>query len=208
MAVLCEGISVIVRRDSIDERFTGGWAAFEELVPNATLCSDGELARVGFMNPDSVEDFVSELEVRGLTFDADEFRDAAEAFGVPENELADELNREDIAVVDQVRGPTRPCAWLEFGRFPMGQSPVDKVSMCWLFEGERILGEAHYFKEKSMQLHAPTGWRYEGSLSQKFGFVPTEDFDDRLTYLRSEAGLDVYLDRATGKEVFVGRPKI
>jgi hypothetical protein len=47
MAVLCEGISVIVRRDAIDKDFDGGWSGFEALVPNSTLCTDGELARVG-----------------------------------------------------------------------------------------------------------------------------------------------------------------
>lgn len=189
MAVLCEGISVIVRRDSIDQRFTGGWAAFEELVPNSTLCSDGELARVGFMEPGSVEQFVSELVMRGLVF------------------YGDENNQEDIAVADQVRGLTRPCNWLEFGRFPMGDNPQDRVSMCWLFEGERIAHGIH-LKGRSMELHAPPGWRYEGSLSQQFGFVSNQDLNERMEFLRTEDNLDVYRDRDTGKEVFVGRPKI
>jgi hypothetical protein len=176
MAVLCEGISVIVRRDSIDSRFNGGWAAFEELVPNATLCTDGELARVGFMDPDSVQDFVSELEIGGLVFDAEELRNAAELFGVAEDGLGDDLAREDIAVVDQLRGPTRPCNWLEFGRFPVGENPDDKVSMCWLFEGVRIAHGIH-LKGRSMQLHAPAGWSYEGSLSQQFTFLPNDETD-------------------------------
>jgi hypothetical protein len=176
MAVLCEGISVIVRRDSIDSRFNGGWAAFEELVPNATLCTDGELARVGFMDPDSVQDFISELEIGGLVFDGEELRNAAELFGVAEDGLGDDLAHEDIAVVDQLRGLTRPCNWLEFGRFPVGENPDDKVSMCWLFEGVRIAHGIH-LKGRSMQLHAPAGWSYEGSLSQQFTFLPNDETD-------------------------------
>ena len=51
----------------------------------------------------------------------------------------------------------------------------------------------------------PDGWVYEGSLSQTFGFVPTENADKSLKFLRHENGLDVYYSELTGKEVFVGR---
>jgi hypothetical protein len=39
----------------------------------------------------------------------------------------------------------------------------------------------------------------------KFAFVPMPDVDKRLQFLRSENGVDVFLDRDTGKEVFIGR---
>jgi hypothetical protein len=55
MAVLIEAISVFVRVDAIRERYSGGWEAFREAVPNQTLCCDDELARIGFMNPADVE---------------------------------------------------------------------------------------------------------------------------------------------------------
>jgi hypothetical protein len=35
MAVLVEGISVIVRRDAIERKLKGGWATFVGAVPNA-----------------------------------------------------------------------------------------------------------------------------------------------------------------------------
>ena len=54
MAVLCEAISVVVRRDAIDKYFKGGWIKFVDDVPNSTMCTDGELVRVGFMTPNSV----------------------------------------------------------------------------------------------------------------------------------------------------------
>ena len=50
MAVLVEGISAIVRADRLEGFET--WEAFKEIVPNGTLCADGELVRVGFMSPD------------------------------------------------------------------------------------------------------------------------------------------------------------
>jgi hypothetical protein len=85
MAVLVEGISVVVRRNAIDLAFDGGWKAFVSSVPNATLCIDDQLARVGFMDPKAVENYVKGLESRGLVF----------------------LQSEkcvDVAVVDQQRG--------------------------------------------------------------------------------------------------------
>ena len=57
MAVLVEGISVIVRRDAIESKYDGGWDTFVDNVPNATLCADDEIARVGFMGPADVEAF-------------------------------------------------------------------------------------------------------------------------------------------------------
>src|ERR1039458_7210552 len=101
MAVLVEAISVIVRRDSIEQKLSGGWNAFEQSVPNATLCDDGVLARVGFMDPRDVGRYIDWLEENGLVF----FREGKTV---------------DIAVVDQLSGPTAPCEWLEVGRFPFG----------------------------------------------------------------------------------------
>ncbi len=50
MAVLVEGLSVIIRADCLQNFET--WDAFKEIVPNETMCADGELVRVGFMSPD------------------------------------------------------------------------------------------------------------------------------------------------------------
>lgn len=90
MAVLVEAISVIVRRDAITARFSGGWHQFLAIVPNSTMCSDEDLARVGFMSPPDIEAFVRRLEKGGLTF----VRDGQAV---------------DIVVVDQMRGPTMPA---------------------------------------------------------------------------------------------------
>ena len=74
MAVLVEGFSVIVRRDSIESKYAGGWKAFLTDVPNATLCSDDELARVGFMDRNAVEAYVGHLERMGLLLMSGETR--------------------------------------------------------------------------------------------------------------------------------------
>ena len=182
MAVLAEAISVIVRRDAIDRVYPSGWAGFLDDVPNASLCTDGELARVGFLQPPEVKKFLDALSSRGLVVEAeDKFI--------------------DVAVVDQQRGPTLPCDWLEFGRFPIGEEG-GKAAMCWLFEDPRIAAGYH-MKGLEMDLATPPGWEYEGSLSAEFTFISNEEMEERLTYLRTEDGSDVYLDAETGKEVFV-----
>jgi hypothetical protein len=68
VAVLVEAISVVVRREAIDRSFAGGWDTFVSLVPNATLCTDGQLARVGLTDPKAVERFVNSLKSHGLVF--------------------------------------------------------------------------------------------------------------------------------------------
>ena len=152
MAVLVEGISVIVRRDRVEQKFDAGWNGFLECIPNSTFCSDGQIGRVGFLDPDATEEFVSLLQKRGLTF------------------LVNDECR-DIAVVDQQRGSTMPCKWLEFARIPFG--PNDgKIAVCWLFEGARFRVGLHTHGLK-MDLHVPTGWEYEGSLSDRFDFKQT-----------------------------------
>lgn len=174
MAVLVEAISVIVRRDAMEKRFPGGWQGFLRQVPNATLCSDRDIARVGFMSPADVKAYTSMLEAGGLVFRKD-------------GQAA------DFAVVDQLRGPTLPAPWLEFGKIETGGM---KISACWI--------AGHSPKEIAL----PDGWEYEGSLSAKPGFVAENEVDGQLKFLRREEGLDVYLDLRTGKEMFRGRPNI
>ena len=174
MAVLIEAISVVIRINVLFEKYPGGWNAFKKIVPNNTLCSDNELARVGFMAPQDVSAFVGDLQQSGLVF----------------------LHSEkavDLAVVDQLRGPTTPCDWLEFGHISMG--PGQQVAVC------RLAGS------QSMQIFTPDGWEYEGSLSASQSFVSNENVNKDLKFLRTENGVDVYLNKTTGKEVYIGRTR-
>ena len=172
MAVLVEGISIVIRIDALLKKYPGGWNAFVAAVPNKTLCSDNEIARVGFMTPQDVRAFVTQLEQSGLEFLRSE-------------------NPVDLAVVDQLQGPIRPCDWLEFGHVNIG--PAAKVAAC------RLIGS------QTMELATPNGWKYDGSLSASHGFVPNEDVPKNLEFLRHENGVDVYLDKTSGKEVYIGR---
>src|ERR1700730_405151 len=100
MAVLVEATSVIIRVQAIHSRYPSGWLAFVQNAPNNTLCSDNELARVGFMTPDDCRSFVGSLESIGISF----LRDG---------------QSQDIVVADQMRGLTVPCDWADFGRIEM-----------------------------------------------------------------------------------------
>ena len=175
MAVLIEAISVVVRADAILERFPGGWDGFKELVPNQTLCADNEIARVGFMSPADVQSFVDQLERNGLVF-----------------LRGDESV--DIVVVDQVRGPSAKCDWVEFGHIPWHDRD-QQIAACRL-RGSEV-----------MRVVTPPGWVYEKSLSATFGFQPTEHAAKGLEFLRHEKGLDVYRSRLTGEEVYIGRTR-
>ena len=93
-----------------------------------------------------------------------------------------------------------PCEWLEFTHIPFGKSG-GKVAACWVFEGPKLAAGVH-FPGNRIDLAAPRGWTFEGSLSQRFTFVSGEDIANRLKYLRTERGLDVFLDASTGREVF------
>ena len=150
MAVLVEGISVIVRRSAIDSEYAGGWPGFLSEVPNPTLCYDDDIVRIGFMEPSEVEAFVRHLERNGLRF-------------------LDEDTAIDIVVVDQQTGLTTGCDWLEFGKLNFGKE--GKVSACWLYEGPRM-GHGLHMRGTSMKLATPVGWEYEGSMSKKFWFIP------------------------------------
>lgn len=95
----------------------------------------------------------------------------------------------DIAVVDQQVGFTVPCNWLNFGRYP------DGVAYC-AFKGT-----------EPGKIAVPSGWQFENSLSAQFTYIPNEEASERVEFLRHENGVDVFLDKQTGEEVYMGRLK-
>ena len=175
MAVLVEAISVIVSCAVIEARYPGGWDAFQKLVPNSTLCSDGELVRIGFMAPMDAKAFVEQLQKAGLVF-------------VRNGKAV------DVAVVDQLQGPTAACDWMEYGQLPYGDSDK-RVAAC------------RAACSRSTQVATPPGWEYERSLSAMHHYVRTDAVAKEFKYLRSENGMDVYLNLKTGEEVYMGRTR-
>lgn len=190
MAVLCEAYSVIVRLQSVDRYFPGGQDAFTRLVTHSTFCSDGALARIGFMTPDDIEEFIDALETHNLQFGPHGDDERVGIHGRPER---------DIVVVSQLHGPTTPCAWIDCFRM--------QISANGWVVGARLVthGVPQVDPDGGVDLHTPEGWSYDRSISASMQFVSFEDMPGRMKFLRAEDGLDVYLDTETGKEMFVGR---
>lgn len=99
----------------------------------------------------------------------------------------------DLVVADQQRGFAAPCDWAEVGEVPAPGTASEHVIACRAVESEEQL------------LVTPDGWTYEESLSANFKFTDAESVPDRLEFLRHEGGVDVYRDKETGEEVYVGR---
>ena len=108
MAVLIEGLSVVIIVDAIKAQYPGGWEAFCANAPNATFCWDGELARVGFMAPWDTKAFVESLEDLGLIY--------------LKGGMA-----QDMLVVDQLQGPAAPCEKIECGYLFLEDDPERRV---------------------------------------------------------------------------------
>src|SRR5215475_6544439 len=107
MSVLVEAINVIVRKETLDQKYPGGLAAYERDCPNRTFCADDYLTRVGFMSPVDAETFIDVLTALGFVFfDGGKFV--------------------DFAVVDQTVGLTATCDWLVAEKFS------DGWARCWL----------------------------------------------------------------------------
>jgi hypothetical protein len=96
----------------------------------------------------------------------------------------------DMVIIDQISGPAIRCDWVEFGHVSINGHRIAAA---------RLVGSTFH------KLFTPEGWQFEGSLTQSFVFVPTGAVSKSLRFLRSENGLDIYLNLLTGKEVYVGR---
>jgi hypothetical protein len=109
MSVLVEAFSIIVRNDSLESQFPGGVAAYRDSVPNQTFCTDQSITRVGFMPSTDAEHWLeSALVEHGLGLD-----------------LTTGMSSTTV-VIDQMKGPTRPCDWISVA------DHQDGYRYCWL----------------------------------------------------------------------------
>jgi hypothetical protein len=151
MAVLAEAISVIIRKQAIDDRIDGGMTRLTGDLPNRTFCEDEHLCRLGFLSPAETAAFNERLQQLGLRF-ADREGQAL-----------------DFAVVDQQHGPTLPTPWLIFGKLPC-DAEGHMVSACWLDREHEVTTDEPTLSAGALAL--PIGWRYDASLSRNFHFTP------------------------------------
>lgn len=110
MAVLIEALSVVIRLETVADKYPGGVEQYIEDCPNNTLCLDDDLVRVGFMTGHDLFDFIRSLERIGFKhMEGDEF--------------------DEIAVVDQHDGIVKPCDWLEYLNLVIFEGDI-RVSIC------------------------------------------------------------------------------
>lgn len=182
MAILIEGISVVVRRAAVGHAYPGGWEAFVEAAPGQAFCADDELACVGFEATDDAEAYCNDLAAAGLSFG-----DGGAAV--------------DVAVVDQFEGMIIETDWLECARLDF-DAAGHEIAVCWLYEGPHIPGEIHLDGDE-IEVAIPEGWTYETSMSATARFIPEDEVAERLEFVRHDPrGVDVYRDRETGEELF------
>lgn len=112
MAVLVEAITVVARREAIEQHFRGGMDVFLGTLPTSAVCADEDLFAVGIMDAHDVQAYIESLEASGLTFCR-----------------ADENVAIDLAVVDQNSGPTTSAPWLEYGKI---EQDGMRLSVCYL----------------------------------------------------------------------------
>ena len=96
----------------------------------------------------------------------------------------------DLVVIDQRSGPTARCHWIEFFRVP--------------FEAGAV-GAARLKGDRGNKLACPEGWSYESPLSRTAEFFPGVEPGANHEFLGTENGLDVYRERTSGREVYIGR---
>lgn len=100
----------------------------------------------------------------------------------------------DLVVADQLRGFTVACDWANFTQVE--------------FRPRQTVSAAELKGSITRKVFCPDGWKYEGSLSQQFGFVPSGAEHKSLKFLRREQHIDVYVNLVTGKEVYIGRADV
>ena len=155
MAVLVEGLSVVVRNDALLRKFHGGPRRFQEGLQDESICFDNDLTCIHLRSPDEVERFIGWCESMGLTF----------ALGG---------KAADIVVLDQRQGPTLQCNWIAHSVLEVddGESKC-RVRICWV-AGENYLVSGTRVPSLQFDIQTPVGWRVKGSLSESHAFVPNQ----------------------------------
>lgn len=168
MSVLLEALSVVLRAATLDALDTTAPDLYGRIITNATFRADGRLAAVSFRSPHDVGALCDALVAAGLVLDEND------AFV-------------DVAVVDQVRGPTRDCDWLDC------YAHDDGYAICCP-AGEDPGGMAAY-----------EGWSADDRPDLEY--IDGAEMGERLRFLRRDGNRDVFLDRDSGEEVFIERPE-
>ena len=172
MSVLVEALSLIVPRKVLDISYPGGTEAFVQKMvaapsPCRCACSDDMLVSVSFFGVDDATVVGNELLALGIV-------------------AIDDDRYYELAFIDQAKGPTLPCDWIEWKKHE------DGYTSCWLAGCDPGL------------FHAPEGWTPKQSRDMTFHDIRNEP--GRCIKLAEEPdGSEIWLDFQTG-EIAPGDP--
>lgn len=111
MAVLIEGVCLLLRCDAVERLYPGGVKALASACTAEAVCADDELMSLTFDDSDAAEDYLAELEQYG-------FRHLV-------NDLAI-----DAVLADPHLGPISPCGWADYGQVTIESDPNKRVAVC------------------------------------------------------------------------------
>jgi hypothetical protein len=89
---------------------------------------------------------------------------------------------EDVALVSRHEGLSSPCRWLRVGSYQ---------TACVVWHSE----------DSAADRIPPVGWDNERSLQ----YLTPAEVKERLEFVRTEGNVEVYRDKLTGQELYVGR---
>jgi hypothetical protein len=174
VAVSVAFYSIVARNSTIAARFPGGMDAYAEACPNGSFCTDGNVARVGFMAFDDASALVERLRSFG--------------FVVPP-----EAVNTEIAIVREDKGHLLPCNWLQLGS-------VDGRPVAWLIgmePGPLSISRADLERSSTPTLLSPE------DLRQRYDLVG-HDNRGLETYQDKATGERIYVARVTADEGLLG----
>ena len=153
MSILIEGLTVVIRKAALNQRFDGGAKKFEVVMAEETHCSDADLFCIHLSSPEEVGGLIGWCEDQNLTF-------------MREGKCV------DIVVIDQRTGVAADCDWIECTQVSLDHLVADKkITIAWLFESSRM-GVGSHMSELSQDIYTPDGWQFDGSLSESHIFIP------------------------------------
>lgn len=111
MAVLIEGVCLLLRCEAVERHYPGGLTTLAETCAAQAVCADEDLMALTFEDSDAAEDFLAELEEYGLCH-------LRHGLAV------------DAVLADPHVGPVSPCGWAEYGQVLLDSDPRQRVAVC------------------------------------------------------------------------------
>lgn len=183
MPVLIEGVSVLIKKGSIYERYQGGYGRFVyDLQDQASLCESDHLVRIGFDTHELARQYLQLLVARGLKI-------------MLLNE--ENPNNTDAMLVDQVFGPSFRVYWLDFIHLDANPDTTqnnktnrkktqdrisESITIAATDEEVVIKEEVRVIGWSKDEIAFPSEWEYRKSKSMELEFMRMAENRSSLTH--------------------------